>query len=612
MKNLFIVVLILRLFSFSAQENCEAARLKYLQDNPDVKNAGMDPWNHYKTFGQKEGRRWSECHTNTKFIDDFLSKLGNSETPIINTFYSNESNFDYIQEYNDLTNIIEYKKRLQSNIAKLKLSIDEYKDHKVTEERYLEASKGQVYLVDEKLLKKLKNREIFFVNSRQKYEIDFTTSQPIIYSKSPTSYFLIYRFNSERKNWFNYSYEFIEENEWLPRYLKKYTTIAAEEKKKLIEKVTGLDDRFFELKREIDEANKENEELAKKFKPSDNGGVYCISIENNLTSGFGILFNSNGDTIFSGRWLNDLPDLKNGKLFQYKITKNETYIKRNLNVLMSYSPSGHIYCGGINSNGLRNGRGIYVWPEDDLYDGDWISGERTGKGSFIWANKNKYEGEFIDGTRTGKGTFLWSNGDKYEGDFISGDRTGFGKYIYSNGDIWEGTWEDGEFTGLGQKKYKNGTIQEGLFQDGTLVKTKQKIEEERIAQEKKQKSGYEYGYENEYGINSIKDFFAKGGTAQILNKGNELNSSKESKKKFKYINNTKSKCKWCKKTVYCVKREQWELDYWKNFDPVNEQLFDVFNKGLGLGQKYEPEIDLYNCPDFCSPKCEYESKKAGN
>jgi hypothetical protein len=44
-----------------AQNNCEYARRKYLEENPDVKNANVDPWQHYNTFGKIEGRKWHTC-----------------------------------------------------------------------------------------------------------------------------------------------------------------------------------------------------------------------------------------------------------------------------------------------------------------------------------------------------------------------------------------------------------------------------------------------------------------------------------------------------------------------------------------------------------------------
>jgi hypothetical protein len=48
-------------FSQSNLENCEVARTKYLEQNPDVAKAKMDPWSHYQSFGKREGRIWPSC-----------------------------------------------------------------------------------------------------------------------------------------------------------------------------------------------------------------------------------------------------------------------------------------------------------------------------------------------------------------------------------------------------------------------------------------------------------------------------------------------------------------------------------------------------------------------
>lgn len=42
-------------------ENCESARNDYLNKNPDVKKAGIDPWTHYNYYGKNEGRVWPNC-----------------------------------------------------------------------------------------------------------------------------------------------------------------------------------------------------------------------------------------------------------------------------------------------------------------------------------------------------------------------------------------------------------------------------------------------------------------------------------------------------------------------------------------------------------------------
>jgi len=65
MKNLPLILLFLLNFSLYSytQENCESAKIKYLELNPDVKQNGMDAWDHFTIFGKKEGRIWPKCDT---------------------------------------------------------------------------------------------------------------------------------------------------------------------------------------------------------------------------------------------------------------------------------------------------------------------------------------------------------------------------------------------------------------------------------------------------------------------------------------------------------------------------------------------------------------------
>ena len=62
----------------------------------------------------------------------------------------------------------------------------------------------------------------------------------------------------------------------------------------------------------------------------------------------------------------------------------------------------------------------------DRLEGEVFNGMRNGKGVYIWASGERYEGDFVDNQRTGKGILLWPNGQRYEGDFVAGRRTGRG------------------------------------------------------------------------------------------------------------------------------------------------------------------------------------------
>ncbi len=61
MKKLFLIGLMFVGVQAFSQSNCEVACNKYLEMNPDVKQSGMNPWEHYTNYGKKEGRVWYEC-----------------------------------------------------------------------------------------------------------------------------------------------------------------------------------------------------------------------------------------------------------------------------------------------------------------------------------------------------------------------------------------------------------------------------------------------------------------------------------------------------------------------------------------------------------------------
>jgi hypothetical protein len=69
------------------EKNCDQAKKKYLEQNPDVAKNGMDAWAHYTSYGKKEGRKWPNCSeesnsttTNTPATDRFYNATSNNET----------------------------------------------------------------------------------------------------------------------------------------------------------------------------------------------------------------------------------------------------------------------------------------------------------------------------------------------------------------------------------------------------------------------------------------------------------------------------------------------------------------------------------------------------
>ena len=85
-------------------------------------------------------------------------------------------------------------------------------------------------------------------------------------------------------------------------------------------------------------------------------------------------------------------------------------------------------------------------------------GNYNGKGKFVFPSGDEFEGDFADGVPNGKGTYKFSNGDVYVGDFKNGKRDGFGIWHQRNGIvIYVGMWEKDKIRGKG-RLYKNGKL----------------------------------------------------------------------------------------------------------------------------------------------------------
>ena len=415
----------------------------------------------------------------TESVDDFISKMAPSNRTVSNVYIQNGGRYDFNIEYEHILGLLEAKKRHIKLLKELRSELEEYDSRKsggrhkleFIKEQYEKACSNQVLICDEKLLKKFWKKELFLSKEFDFSTIDFNSTTPLIYSEKSfqntvTRYILILKENKKDRNGniissFLYKNSSTSDVEKIQKFLKDKKPLEDLERKVMVGKVTGLDDRFFEIERLIMEASQRNEMLLSKFRLTEKGGLYIGEMRNNEYSGFGMMYNSLSDTIFVGEWDKNYPDLKNGKLFQYNCSKNEIYINDNSNTFISYPPTGDVFCGQtVDKN--RNGKGAYIWANDNFYYGDWISGERTGTGIFIW-----------------------QNGDRFEGSFYLGDRTGYGKYTFASGGVWEGNWQGTNFSGIGKQISKNGTIAEGLFENGKLIKTNQQLEDDRIADVKK-------------------------------------------------------------------------------------------------------------------------------
>jgi S1-C subfamily serine protease len=126
---------------------------------------------------------------------------------------------------------------------------------------------------------------------------------------------------------------------------------------------------------------------------------------------------------------------------------------------------GHYYSGQF-INGNRTGTGLYFWPNGDIYEGNFVNGVSTGKGEIYWTNGSYYIGDFVNDVRTGKGEYYWTDGSYYIGDFVNDVRTGKGEIYWTNGNAYVGGFLENELHGFGIHTWQNGVKHEGNFFNG--------------------------------------------------------------------------------------------------------------------------------------------------
>lgn len=76
-----------------------------------------------------------------------------------------------------------------------------------------------------------------------------------------------------------------------------------------------------------------------------------------------------------------------------------------------------VYKGQWSKEGLRQGRGIQLWPDGSKYEGYWLNDMANGRGRLIHSDGDVYEGEWVNDKAQGKGTYIHMDGAKYTGEW---------------------------------------------------------------------------------------------------------------------------------------------------------------------------------------------------
>ena len=167
--------------------------------------------------------------------------------------------------------------------------------------------------------------------------------------------------------------------------------------------------------------------------------------------------------------------------------------------------SGARYKGETTGN-IRNGWGVYLLSNGNIYFGKFENDNMNGQGIYIVEEGFQvrncrygvyYSGEFSDNNKSGtgycydrlgdllyNGTFAddkpaseypienehykfeiisYENDGRYVGSTVDGQRNGLGVYLWGNGDMWFGNWKDGQRDGYGIHISLNGPVTTGTW-----------------------------------------------------------------------------------------------------------------------------------------------------
>lgn len=170
-------------------------------------------------------------------------------------------------------------------------------------------------------------------------------------------------------------------------------------------------------------------------------------------------------------------------------------VSRSAVVAKKSFPNGGSYVGDCDAQGVPHGRGRYVSPAREEYEGEFFQGKLQGRGSMSDAQGNRYSGGWFENRRHGQGIERLASGDTYEGQFALDRREGFGNprspgalylasgatytgyfldncfhgqgtFVWPRGrQTYEGAWRHGKMEGRGRLVLESGAVFHGEFRD---------------------------------------------------------------------------------------------------------------------------------------------------
>ena len=96
---------------------------------------------------------------------------------------------------------------------------------------------------------------------------------------------------------------------------------------------------------------------------------------------------------------------------------------------LSYEDGGE-YIGQFQE--CKHGKGMYSFPNMDVYMGMWRDDKFHGEGLYVYSNGDRFQGKFQEGKKAGRGLYQYKSGSIYDGEWQKDRKNGFGIFHYTN------------------------------------------------------------------------------------------------------------------------------------------------------------------------------------
>jgi len=151
-----------------------------------------------------------------------------------------------------------------------------------------------------------------------------------------------------------------------------------------------------------------------------------------------------------------------GELGFYQGSRDSSYTKQGLGKTLF--PNGDMYTGEYKNN-QREGLGTYFWADQGvIYTGQWRRNLRSGIGRIVYPDGGRYYGAWFNDTKNGEGRYTYADGSSYTGSWVDDVKQGFGTYTFTDGSSFVGAFVDGEFVS-GEWRLCGNTRYHGTFRN---------------------------------------------------------------------------------------------------------------------------------------------------